>query len=230
MGCWRDLCDFWFVHLGSCLICAPVLKVFEYRDRFEHVFGVQIRNYKIPPASHIPILQPRNSKQVENIRFKQLQSQRLSRDALYNLYEMAIDLPDPVHTIHTHPDLVCVLGRRAVLDEMDRVLLHNAPSPQLLSYDTTFQLGDFYISVLCFRHTLFKEAPVIPAALLLHERKFQSHHVKLFSICHKLIKSLQSSNCHWWREGHRQCHLRAPSSIFHSSGAGTTLSGMWQGG
>ena len=143
------------VHLGSCLICAPVLKVFEYRDRFEHVFGVQIRNYKIPPASHIPILQPRNSKQVENIRFKQLQSQRLSRDALYNLYEMAIDLPDPVHTIHTHPDLVCVLGRRAVLDEMDRVLLLDTPSPQLLSYDTTFQLGDFYISVLCFRHTHF---------------------------------------------------------------------------
>jgi len=43
---------------------------------------------------------------------------------------------------------------------------------ELLSYDTTFQLGDFYVSVLCFRHTLFKEAPVIPAAFLVHERKF----------------------------------------------------------
>ena len=174
--------------------CPSVLKKLENRctnEATSKVYKSEIT--KIPPASHIPVLQPRNSKQVENIRFKQLQSQRLSHDALYNLHEMAIDLPDFVHTIHTHPDLVCVLGWQAVLDEMDRVLLLNAPSPPLLSYDTTFQLGDFYTSVLCFRHTLFKEAPIIPAAFLLHERKFQSHHAELFSICRKLIKSLPSS-------------------------------------
>ena len=37
-------------------------------------------------------------------------------------------------------------------------------------YDTTFQLGDFYVLILCFRHTLFKETPVIPATFLVHER------------------------------------------------------------
>ena len=41
---------------------------------------------------------------------------------------------------------------------------------------TTFQLGDFYISVLSFHLTLFKEAPTILAAL--YERKFEEYHRK----------------------------------------------------
>ena len=133
------------------------------------------------------VLQPQNDKQGENIRTKQLQKHRISHDELYNLHEMAVDMPDFIHTIHTHPDLVCVCGQRALLEEMDRVLLLNSPSAQLLSYDTTFQLGDFYVSVLCFRHTLFKEAPVIPAAFLVHERKFEEHHKELFSVCTKIV-------------------------------------------
>ena len=100
----------------------------------------------ISPLTHMSVLQPRNDKQVENIRTKELQKHRISHDALYNLHEMAVDMPDFIHTIHTHPDLVCVCGQRALLEEMDRVLLLNSPSAQLLSYDTTFQLGDFYVS------------------------------------------------------------------------------------
>ena len=138
------------------------------------------------------VLQPRNDKQVENIRTKQLQKHHISHDALYNLHEMAVDMPDFIHTIHTHPDLVCVCGQRALLEEL--VLLLNSPSGQLLSYDI-FQLGDFYVSVLCFRHTLFKEAPVIPAAFLVHERKFEEHHKELFSVCTKLVRSLNHTTC-----------------------------------
>ena len=66
-------------------------------------------------------------------------------------------------------------------------------SPQLLSYDTTFQLGDFYMSVLNFKHTIFREAPVIPAIFMLHERKYQQCHEDFFKYCLKLIPSLK--NC-----------------------------------
>ena len=72
---------------------------------------------------------------------------------MYDLHELAIDIPSFVHWIKTHPDLMCICGEKAILDELDRVLLLDSPSQQLLSYDTTFQLGDFYISVLAFRHT-----------------------------------------------------------------------------
>ena len=146
---------------------------------------------KLPPTPHIPVLQPRDSKQVENVRTKILQEQRISHDTLYNLHELAIDMPDFIHQIKTFPDLVCVCGQKAMLQELDRVLLVKSPSPQLLSYDTTFQLGDFYVSVLSFRHTLFKETPVIPAAFLIHERKFQPHHEEFLATCTKLAHSLR---------------------------------------
>lgn len=55
----------------------------------------------------------------------------------------------------------------------------------ILSYDTTFDLGDFYVSILTFRQTEFEEEPVIPLLYLIHERKWKSVHKKLFK---KLVK------------------------------------------
>ena len=64
-------------------------------------------------------------------------------------------------------------GHKAMFDEMDRVLLLDSPGAQFLSYDTTFQLGDFYVSVLSFKHVLFKENPVIPVAFMFHKENFK---------------------------------------------------------
>ena len=89
--------------------------------------------------------------------------------------------------MHTYSDLVSVFGQKALLYELGKVLLLKSLPPQLLSYDTTFQLGDFYISVLSFHHTLFKEAPTILAAFLLNERKFEEHHKEMLNICIKLV-------------------------------------------
>ena len=127
--------------------------------------------------------------QVENVRTKILQEQRILHATLYNLNELAIEMPDFIHQIKTFPDLVCVCGQIAMFQELDHVLLVKSPSPQLLSYDTTFQLGDSYVSVLSFRHTLFKEVPVTPAAFLIHERKFQPYHEEFLATCTKLAHS-----------------------------------------
>ena len=97
---------------------------------------------------------PRNLKQLRNLRFQHLQQTRISQDTLYNLHEIAYDIPK----ITTYPDLLCICGLKEMLSEFDRVLLLEF-NFQLVSYDTTFQLGDFYISPLVFRHTLFKENP-----------------------------------------------------------------------
>lgn len=102
---------------------------------------------------HLAVLQPRDQNQVHNVRMNELKSRRISHDALYNMYELTIDMPNFIHTIRTHPDLVCICGHSAILEEFDRVLLLDSHQPQLLSYDTTFQLGDFYVSIFCFRHT-----------------------------------------------------------------------------
>ena len=51
---------------------------------------------------------------------------------------------------------------------------------QQLTYDTTFCLGDFYLSALLFRATEFENSPVIPLAYLLHERKLTHTHDTFF--------------------------------------------------
>ena len=176
------------VHIRTCPSVLKDLTTECTRSTTSKVHKSAITN--LPPTSHISVLQPHNSKQVENIRMKQLQNQRISHDGLYNLHELAIDMPDFIHEIKTHPDLVFICGQKAMLQELDRVLLLDSPIPQLQSYDTTFQLGDFYVSALSFRHTLFKEAPVMPAAFMIHERKFQSAHNELLATCAKLARSL----------------------------------------
>lgn len=64
-----------------------------------------------------------------------------------------------------------------------------------MSYDTTFQLGDFYVSPLIFRHTLFKEIPYMPVMFLIHERTFMETHQEMFKECVKCIPSLKKVSC-----------------------------------
>ena len=145
----------------------------------------------VPPSTHIAVLQPKDTRQVKNIKSQQQKTFKLTHDSLYNLHEIAADVPDFVHAIITHPDLICVCGSKELLEEFDRVLLLESPVPQLLSYDTTFQLGDFYLSTLAFRHTLFEGGPVLPVAFLIHERKVSSCHEELFKVCSKLVPPLK---------------------------------------
>ena len=66
-----------------------------------------------------------------------------------------------------------------MLDELRKVLYFDTIE-QCLSNDRTFQLGDFYVSALIFRHIIFRENPCMPALFLIHERKFQQHHEIFF--------------------------------------------------
>ena len=64
---------------------------------------------------------------------------------------------------------------------MDKILQHQHRIPIVFSYDTTFQLRNFYISPL-FRNTIFKSCPVIPLAFLIHQKKLRSCHEKLMKM------------------------------------------------
>jgi len=49
----------------------------------------------------------------------------------------------------------------------------------VLHYDTTFNIGDFYLSILVFQHPIFENGRTIPLAYLMHHKKtFEVH--KLF--------------------------------------------------
>ena len=123
-----------------------------------------------------PSLQLRNTRQVVNHKALERQKRRLSHDELYNIHEISYDLDGFVSKIVTYPDLVVICGHPQILKEMSNLLLIGNNNGQLFSYDTTFELGDIYVSAFLMRHMLFMGAPVIPVAFLLHERKLESSH------------------------------------------------------
>lgn len=108
---------------------------------------------------------PRNLKQLQNLRYKGNNELRISRDALYNIHALARDTSNQfIHFIQTYPDLVVICGHSLMFEEIERVLYFDLET-QCLSYDTTFQLGDFYVSSLIFRHILLKNHPACPCYL-----------------------------------------------------------------
>ena len=115
---------------------------------------------------------PRNLEQVRNTLKHQRNRGRISRDALFNLHELALD-SNFIQHITTFPDLSVILYHPDVVQIFKKTLSASGDLPtQQMSYDTTFKLGDFYLSVLLFRATDFYPQPVIPLAYLMHEENF----------------------------------------------------------
>ncbi|KAI9550681.1 hypothetical protein GHT06_006313 [Daphnia sinensis] len=140
------------------------------REVMEKGYGPPNKKYKRLAAnapSHInehEVTAPRNIKQL-----------RLSRDDLYDLYEMENSQKFIRHFV-SFPDVVLVL----YLDELwEKVqgFLNRTDIPNLcFSYDTTFKLGDVYVSNLMVRFQEMEQAPEIPVMSMLHERKIGESH------------------------------------------------------
>lgn len=92
--------------------CPSQLKKFEElcrTDKANVVYKREVASLNCNPE-HVAVQAPRNMKQLRNVRFQQMSQLRISRDALYNLHEIAYDVPGFTQRITTFPDLVCVCG------------------------------------------------------------------------------------------------------------------------
>jgi hypothetical protein len=180
-------------------VCPSVIKEIKAADMSEppsKIYKREVSTFNYP-AQLSAVLQPSSTRQVTNHKSIERQRFRLSHDGLYNLHEISYDLCGFVSKIITYPDLIVVCGLPSILNELKYLLsmpLSSSSSMyQLLSYDTTFQLGDFYVSALLFRHSLFVAAPVIPACFLIHERKLQAAHDEMMKFISLQIPRL--CNC-----------------------------------
>ncbi|CAG2203434.1 unnamed protein product [Mytilus edulis] len=155
------------------------------------VYRNMTTNGNIHPSLH-GVMNPRDLKQVQNKKYAASDRLRLSRDSLYNLHELAYHLDGFFWDTRTYPDLVCVIGLKEMFQEFSNLLQIQSPTlVQLLSYDTTFNIGDFYVSPLIFRHLLFTGSPCMVMAFVIHERKFLNCHDALFDILLKQIPLLK---------------------------------------
>ena len=170
--------------------CPSVLRTAsKLKECPSNVYKRMITNTKCPPDKQT-VLMPRKPKQISNVQAKERQKSRFSHDALYNLHEIAFDLDGYISKIVTYPDLLVICGLKSILNELNRIISAGTQSPILLSYDTTFKLGDFYVSPLLFCHVLFEQNPTIPAAFVVHERKFQSVHEEFMKFVSQQLPAL----------------------------------------
>ena len=136
------------------------------------------RSYKhilVDAAGGPQQFQPRNPRQVKYLRSSVANAKKMGNDSLVTLHEIAYMVPNFVWSISTFPDLTVIFGLDCLLTELascDKILL---------SYDTTFLLGDFYLSVLVGKFSMFNECPCMPLAFLLHDRKFEIAHADFFT-------------------------------------------------
>ena len=84
-----------------------------------------------------------------------------------------------------------ICGLEQLIQQLNTLCdIKSSVQQQLLSYDTTFQLGDFYVSPLLFRHVMFSTSPVIPALFLIHERKFYKVHAEFMQTLAEKVPNL----------------------------------------
>ena len=135
------------------------------------------RNYKdilVEAREENIQFQPRNPRQVKYGHSIAAQGKKLGTDSLVTLHEIAYMIKGFVWSISSFPDLFVSFGDESLLN-------HAAKCPSVfLSYDTTFLLGDFYLSVLVCRMSCFVENPCMSIAFLLHDRKPELVHKDLF--------------------------------------------------
>ena len=138
---------------------------------------------------HDAISKPRNIKQLHNAKASKQEEIRLTRDAIYNTHELAYE-GGFIHFLSTYPDLCVVAGEVEMIQELNSVI-QLKDEDLLLSYDTTFNLGEFYVSPLVFKHVVFTDNPLVAGLFLIHERKLSETHEHFFKILSSLVKPLK---------------------------------------
>ena len=121
---------------------------------------------------------------------------KITQCEIYHLVLLAQELKGHILEITVHPDLICMVALPEMLSEFTELLkLHKKKEIVLqCSYDTTFNLGDFYLSVLVFCHPLLKNNPVFPLAFVIHKRKFQKLHERFLDCLATQIPVLRTEN------------------------------------
>lgn len=122
-----------------------------------------------------PVLAPRSLNQIQNCKKIVLESRKISNDEIFSLLELAkSEFKDFILQITVHPDLTVIFGKHSVFKFASSILRHcneNTELEQLISYDTTFCLGDFYLSVLVMRNIFIEGDPIFPVLFMRENSK-----------------------------------------------------------
>jgi hypothetical protein len=96
-----------------------------------------------------------------------------------------------IHEVTVFLDLTAVIALPEMISLVNQLLdVTTADMPFIFFYDTTFKLGDFYVSPLVFRNIIFENSPFMPVAFLIHGRKKEKVHARLFDFVSSVFPKL----------------------------------------
>lgn len=132
-----------------------------------------------------PTMKPRDKKQVKNHQHLHRDSLRLSHDEIANIVEFGLQVKDFVRSVNIDLDdesISIFLISKDLCKRISQVIClpKIQDRPMQIQYDTTFRVGEYYVSTMSFRHPSFANYPIIPFAYLISTRKFAKDHLKLF--------------------------------------------------
>ena len=148
----------------------------------------QIVNEDTGGPQHV-IQTPRDKNQVKNFQKEESRRLRISHDAIYSTYQLCFQLQfsnrkgesiDFLQHFQVHPTICVQMIPQPLLENLE-VLLKVSSDPVTLHYDTVFNMGDFYLSTLVFRNSMFKKDPITPVAFFIHSRRYQEDHIRFMT-------------------------------------------------
>lgn len=154
----------------------------------------QMLNDRISAEGIADIVAPRNARQVRYVRSLTPMAQTKAKVSEILKVQAVCDAwPEIVFTHNLHPELHLVVIPPSAVGEMERISLLSlsAEAPVIFHYDTTFNCGRSYVSILSMRHPLlihtdrnkYKDGtgePTIPLAFMIHQTRVMETHQVFF--------------------------------------------------
>jgi len=146
-----------------------------YKELVTDAAGVDVEEHRVTA--------PRDRKQVENAQTTTRRELRVSHDGFFNLHTLGHETKF-IRYLVTIPDLICLMWSTQMWTNV-LGLLNRKDIPNLcFSFNTTFDLGDCYVSCLVVRFEEFRKGPIIPLMYMIHERKLKDVHAFFYKkIC-----------------------------------------------
>lgn len=135
------------------------------------------------PEAHGQLM-VRDSKQIENFRALNKQKYIISPCQLTNINLMSMyHLQDFIQLINSVHEFCAVLAHPETIKLANIILKASEKNPdldQVISYDTTFDLGEFYVSTIVIKNIIVKKDKIFSVAFFVHNRKKTGTHKKFF--------------------------------------------------
>lgn len=121
---------------------------------------------------------------MNNFRHAELLKVRLSTCDFAGLnYPYLYHLSDFIQVLATVPEFHCILALDSAIELANSIFQLCEKQPNLreiITYDTTFEVGQFFLSTLVMKNIYLEEEPIFPVIYYMHNRKTTETHETFF--------------------------------------------------